>query len=73
MTSPMPDHMTVVLPKVLSSPCCCIDTAKKIETEVGGAMIKGIFVTNEPAIDPTPHVQAVAMMEATSSYPTRLI
>jgi hypothetical protein len=66
-TKPAPDRMTDAQPMSLSKFACCIDTAKKIDTDVGGAMINGMSVRNDDAMLPMAHVTVVATMDAVSS------
>lgn len=70
MKSPAPESMTAAFPVRGPKPLCCIDTAKKIDTDVGGAMINGMFVRNAAIIQPSAQVADVAMIENCSSYPT---
>ena len=65
--SPKPEIITAALPCKWSKFCCCTDTAKNIDTEVGGAIIKGKSVTKLPTIHPIAHVAHVAIIEAVSS------
>ena len=58
-----PDNMTVTLPTWGGRDCCFKNTAKKMETEVGGAMMNGVFVMNADKKHPMAHVIAVATME----------
>ena len=62
-----PDHTTAEFACSTLKFCCCADTAKKIDTEVGGAMIKGVSVKKLEIMDPTQQVTAVAMIDAVSS------
>lgn len=68
-----PDTNKEALPVKYVIPLCCIDTAKKIETEVGGAMMNGISVKKAPTMHPKAQVTVVAIMESCSSYPARFI
>lgn len=67
IVSATPDHTTAELACNTLKFCCCAETAKNIDTEVGGAMINGVSVKKLEIIDPTQQVTAVAMMEAVSS------
>jgi hypothetical protein len=62
-----PDSTTAAQPASLPRPSCCIETARKIDTEVGGAIISGISVRNDATILPIAHVTVVATMDAVSS------
>jgi hypothetical protein len=55
------------LPSKKLYPFCCIDTAKKIDTDVGGAIMNGVSVRKAPIIQPIAHVTVVAIIEASSS------
>lgn len=68
-----PDQATAEFAWVTDNPCCWAETARKIETDVGGKMIKGVSVIKLDSIDPTAQVTAVAIIEAVSSYPALAI
>ena len=68
-----PDHTTAEFECFTDNPCCWDETAKNIDTDVGGAIIKGISVIKLDKMDPTAHVTAVAMIEDVSSYPALAI
>ena len=63
----------LILPASLPSPCCCMDTAKKIETEVGGAIMNGMSVRNAAMMLPMAQHTVVAIIDPVSSYPTLFI
>lgn len=68
-----PEIIKEAFPSADPIPACCMDTAKKIETEVGGAIMRGISVKNPPIMHPIAQVAAVAIIDDCSSYPTRFI
>jgi acyl-CoA hydrolase len=59
--------MTAAQPWSLVKLDCCIDTAKKIDTDVGGAMMNGMSVRNDATILPMAQVTVVATIDAVSS------